>query len=1161
MSYHPPAMYRESLARRLFTAWFCLAVGLISSDGQVENADSPIVFSNGNTVDTATLAAEAHSDSSDPVIDSPVQITGAGGTLEGDSQVTFLDPFSGTGVLTLDLNSADYVNIGNIYYEPLSTATFSNGLVLESGNAIFNFGTSTINGSLSVTGNSALEGGDFGGIVFTSNNISGVSGATLSVGGQDPALSFTGSGFTFNSSINGAEVIMGNSSGTQTFGGTLGTVERVASGGTSVITGSTGEVLAYGGNITLTGANGALGTAFGTELFLQGGTLTLDNTLVNNNSRLGSSAVGYDGGGLVLLGVNGGATNQQVAAPEFSEGLNTIAVEAGTGAGSSATLTFGGRPSVGSDDSGSVDFQGLSSNSHVIFTGENAGPLGAWATVNGTDFATYDTTNGVETMSTTGRPSQVSAGTSTSYVLATSAQNTLTSNVTVAGVTMDAGALNLGGQTLMLGGWIQNDSAGSITNGTIEASYSPIQTIYFTTNANLGIQAAIDAGTVVKNGGGTMTLSGSVASTNGALPQFFVNAGTLALDVSTPIQSLEGASTFLVGQSAGAPDSAVLSLSANNQFISTGGSYGNFVGVQVQTAGQFNLNGYNANTSFLQVNGGVVDMGGATLTTGGIVANAVSSPGQIQNGILNIVASNDPYGPGGGQGNFNVSNVSSEDGLDITAQVTSTGTITKSGNGTVVLSNASNSFGNGTVGLVLDAGTVALANSGAVGSANQQIQWEGGALRADSVGALTLTNPTQGVGVITSGSDIVLAGGFSQTVNSAGFYAADTLTVDGYSISGTNYAATNSGTGTLILAGTASGSSTGTFSQESGTLAFGSSQPLPTGMQLDYSAGIIEAVNGPQTIANGLTISGDITFDGSQALTFGSASGNTVDNGSGQVTRYLYVNGSGPVTINNLTNSESSSLVTGGTGTLVLSGTPSGFVSTHVNTGTLRVSNTGAASASLGVTTVISSGTLGGVGSISGGLTTVQSGGTLDPGSAPESVGTLKFQSGLTLASGSSLDFDLGDTTGSDLIQITGGTLTAPSAGKVTVNLNNSGDFGIGTFTLMSWTNSSTAATADFSLGSTISGYQESLLVTNNKLELTATAVAPEPKSALLFLVGLGLVWSSVRRGARPPYSSARARVKFVTLPLAALYELIPQSPPRPDADERLMMEPFVLRR
>jgi hypothetical protein len=54
---------------------------------------------------------------------------------------------------------------------------------------------------------------------------------------------------------------------------------------------------------------------------------------------------------------------------------------------------------------------------------------------------------------------------------------------------------------------------------------------------------------------------------------------------------------------------------------------------------------------------------------------------------------------------------------------------------------------------------------------------------------------------------------------------------------------------------------------------------------------------------------------------------------------------------------------------------------------------------------------------------------------------------------------------------------------------------------------------------------------------------------------------TALMRTPREPYSSAKARVKFVTAPFAALYALIPQSPPRPDTDERLTMEPFVFKR
>src|SRR5690606_7742699 len=103
-------------------------------------------------------------------------------------------------------------------------------------------------------------------------------------------------------------------------------------------------------------------------------------------------------------------------------------------------------------------------------------------------------------------------------------------------------------------------------------------------------------------------------------------------------------------------------------------------------------------------------------------------------------------------------------------------------------------------------------------------------------------------------------------------------------------------------------------------------------------------------------------------------------------------------------------------------------------------------SAVTGGFTLGSSQTLGGGGSIAG-LTTIGSGAALAPGSSP---GTLTFTNGLTLDAGAILNFELG--TVSDLIAVTGGTLTGPSAGTVTLNLSDSGGFAAGTYTLFDYT-------------------------------------------------------------------------------------------------------------
>ena len=1082
------AYFQVTLAALLVMA------GLRPCPGQVSDATVPITFQNGNTINTSALVPVYPAQGPSSPVDNPIQILGTGGTLIGNNEITFLNPFTGAGSLTIDLTSSNYIEIGYGYYNAGTLGTFSNGFTFQSGETEFEYGTTVVQGALAVTGNSTVEGN----VAFTSNNVSGASADTLTVTNGTPTFLGSGSNFTFNSAITSA-VILANTSGTQTFGGTIGgNVERLGNGGTSVFSNYVGQILAYGGTVVLNGSTGVASDNYGSAVYLQGGNVVLDNTLVNNNSRIGNS-IEYYGGGLSLLGVNGGATTQTLSAPTFSQGLNTISVASGTGAGSSAVLTFRGPP----QGPGSVDFEGVNATSQIFFTNGTEGALGAYATVNGTDFATYDTVNGVETMSTTGRPSQVSAATSSTYVLGTGPQNTLSGDVSAAGVTMTTGeSLDLGGHTLSLGGWIQNGSAGSITDGTLSQSAA----IYFTTNADLSVGTNLQTSEVVKNGAGTLTLTGAPVTSNN-YPQFFVDTGTLALNVTTPIVSVQGQSTFVIGDSAGASDSAILSLLGNNQFttLSTGGNAGDFVGVEIQPAGEFKMNGYDANVLTMIVNGGTVDTGGGTLTTTGITANAISAAGQILNGTIHLVPEGAPYGPANPSSvPISVTNMTYQDGLDISSQVVSSYTVEKTGAGTLVLGNASNSFGNGTIGLILTAGTIALQNSGAAGSTTQEIEFNGGALRADSVGTLTLTNPIIGGGVTTSGSDIVFAGGYTQTAYGGGFGASDTLTIDGYAITGTTNYSSNSGPGTLVLGGTASGTATGTFSQDAGTLAFASDQAIPSAMTIDYNAGIMEAVNGAHTVANRLTLSGDTTFSGSQALTFSATTGNTVDNNSGMVTRTIYVNGTGPVTINNLTNTESSSLVAAGTGTLILSGDPSGFAATRVNAGTLRIKNTDATGASLGTLSVNNSGTFGGTG-IVGGATTVASGGTLDPGDQADAAGTLKFKSSLTLNSGSALVFDLGKTTGSDLIQVTGGTFTAPGSGTATIDLRNSGDFGAGLYTLISWTNSSSAAPSDFSLGTTVSGYQYSFSVMNDSLDLTVVAV-PEPGDGQLFLEGIALM-------------------------------------------------------
>ncbi len=121
----------------------------------------------------------------------------------------------------------------------------------------------------------------------------------------------------------------------------------------------------------------------------------------------------------------------------------------------------------------------------------------------------------------------------------------------------------------------------------------------------------------------------------------------------------------------------------------------------------------------------------------------------------------------------------------------------------------------------------------------------------------------------------------------------------------------------------------------------------------------------------------------------------------------------------NLSNSITN-LTKTGSGTLTLTGTSSYTGTTTVTAGTLRVNG------SLGATTanVGNGATLGGAGSLGASLT-ISNGGFVDPGPAPQTVGTLTVANGLTLPAGCNLLFDLTSNPAglNDKISVTAGTL------------------------------------------------------------------------------------------------------------------------------------------
>jgi len=196
-------------------------------------------------------------------------------------------------------------------------------------------------------------------------------------------------------------------------------------------------------------------------------------------------------------------------------------------------------------------------------------------------------------------------------------------------------------------------------------------------------------------------------------------------------------------------------------------------------------------------------------------------------------------------------------------------------------------------------------------------------------------------------------------------------------------------------------------------------------------------------------------------------------------------------------------------GTTVLTAASTYFGGTEITGGKLIVNNTTGSGTGTGAVTVGADGTLGGYGTI-GGLTTISTGGHLAPGTSP---GTLTFANGLALEDGAILDLELG--TLSDLIRITGGTLSGVLDGEITLNLIDSGGFAAGTYTLIDFTGADIAnlSAASFRFGSIIGGYAYEISLEGNQFLLTAAAV-PEPSTGLL--AGLAAAVLLLFRRRRP---------------------------------------------
>lgn len=363
--------------------------------------------------------------------------------------------------------------------------------------------------------------------------------------------------------------------GTQTFTGTLDLSKDIAVGDLSTI------VLA---------GNATLGSQITGAIVLGGGTIRLDNTTVNNQNRLrngNSGSTGFEtiGGGTFSLVGNAAGTLEEISRLQLGSsgnsrsgavtinithnatsaltGLNfqsfardnpgnpysTVNFTANNGAGAALPLgvsaTNGARitfnATVGTGFTVPV-FNGLIGNT----SGGDASSTG-WATVNGSDFASYGA-NGVVAVTPSSTPAATGNGLNTANIALTSgfaltnsggyAVNSIKMAPSGSGQALDLSSGNLFSNAYLLAGTtdyaITSSGGGAIANaGGTSARYFYTASAMLTVSASVGgVQAPL-----VKSGAGTLVLTNPANSL--VTQPVVINEGTLRATPGTSLPAGE----------------------------------------------------------------------------------------------------------------------------------------------------------------------------------------------------------------------------------------------------------------------------------------------------------------------------------------------------------------------------------------------------------------------------------------------------------------------------------------------------------------------------------------------------------------------------------------------------------------------------------------------
>lgn len=470
-----------------------------------------------------------------------IELDSTGAIGEAGGAALIADAVTGTAGATVGLGSANAVNTLNGFNVAGGSFTFGDGgvasltvrgTVSAANVAIDNVATLNVDGTVSASGTARLGAGS-GGVLINAGAL--VNGGTVDLDSAGGGVTESGGGLVTAATLISSTGVSGSVSlgGANSIGAVGafvagGSFDLIDSGATSLTV--TGPLVADG--VTISGAHTLTVTgdvAATTKGLLTAGTITLGAGAVVTGATLDLSA---GSGGIALTG--NAALGQAGALIDMTTSGGGV-TEAATASVTAATLQSTG------GIKGAVDLAGVGNKIGTIALFQvNGGPLSL------VDTGPLDVTG---TLSATGITiADSGALTVSGSLIATSDVSLTGSNITIPGLVSDGGsgttsliasAGSIDETGTLIAGMLSGSSAGSTNlDGALPTSNQVGSVGTFTVNTtggnfdlsdkgnttNLALTGPISAGGVDVMAGGSITVSGAVTATNGAV-EFAAGAG------------------------------------------------------------------------------------------------------------------------------------------------------------------------------------------------------------------------------------------------------------------------------------------------------------------------------------------------------------------------------------------------------------------------------------------------------------------------------------------------------------------------------------------------------------------------------------------------------------------------------------------------------------